>query len=150
MIEILIIGATVAAQSFEADAVALPGQAEKFVRYAGELVIGESKRQFVGSRTRSLYAISGGRRVRRNPPRPVTSPPNKLGVFEGRYRQAITQDVRHTGHFWETEIGPEGIPYARVHELGIGRMPKRPVMQPGLEAALPRIVASADKIGPKP
>lgn len=148
MIAILMIGVAQVEREFEVRAAQMPSNAERFVRRAGEIIIGESRKQFVGSRTRSRYEIRGGKRVARHPARPVTSPADKLGVFEGTYRKQITQDVRRVASgTYETEIGPDGIPYARVHELGIGRMPKRPVMAPGLEAALPKIERDADRLG---
>lgn len=108
-------------------------EVEKNLRLASEGVTTEAKRNFRGSRTRSLYTIRGGRRVKRNPPLPITSPPNMLGVFEGRYRQAITYSVSKSGSRYLSEVGPVGIPYAPAHEFGTGRLPARPVLTPAVE-----------------
>jgi len=110
---------------------------EKNLRAAGEIIIGQARREFKGSRTRSLYSISGGKRKRRNPPRPVTSPPRKLGVFEGTYRQSISMDLKdsrrgRSGRRWVAEIGPTVI-YAHRHEFGTKGMPQRQVLTPAVK-----------------
>jgi hypothetical protein len=106
---------------------------------AANVVVGESQKQFVGSRTRAEYRISGGRRVRRKQPRPVTAPRNKLAVFEGTYRRQISYKVRGRKRRLVAEIGPVGIRYARVHEFGTHGQRRRPVMGPGLKNATPAV-----------
>ena len=113
----------------------------KNLRRAGEILISEAQKQFKGSRTRARFKIMGGRRVARSTPRAVTAPPNKLGIFTGQYRKSISQDVRRRGRRrWETEVGPVGIKYARTHEFGRGRIPKRPVLTPALKKSTPKFV----------
>lgn len=95
---------------------------ERNLRAAGEVVIGKSRQQFRGSRTRA-----------RRRGRAVTAPGDKLAVDYGTYRRSISQDIRRLGRRnWTTEVGPT-VKYAPVHELGIGRMPKRQVLTPGVE-----------------
>lgn len=102
---------------------------------AAEAVVGEAQRHgFRGSRTRARFRISGGRRVARIPPWPVTSPPSKLGVFTGFYRRAISKDIKQSGRRLTAEVGPVGVRYARAHEFGVGRMPERPVIGPAVKA----------------
>lgn len=100
---------------------------------AAEVVVGKARQQFVGSRTRSFYRISGGKRVARRPPWPVTAPPKKLGIFSGHYRKQISKTVKGRGRRLYAEIGPVGIRYAAVHEFGTHGQKKRPVLGPALE-----------------
>ena len=118
----------------------LPSILEQQLRKAGEVVIGEARKQFKGERTRALYIVKKGKRKKRRNPRPVTSPPDKLGIFEGTYTKQISQQLSGSGRSLRTEIGPVGVPYARRHELGI-RMPKRPVLAPAIKEAEPKVVA---------
>jgi len=110
----------------------LPGEIEKNLSKAAEYVIGQAKQEFQGERTRALYMIKGGRAVRRKNPRPVSSPPGKLGIFEGTYRKAITKRIVRSGRYIDALVGPFGIAYARRHEFGTGGMPKRPVLAPAI------------------
>jgi hypothetical protein len=108
------------------------------LKLAGEIVIGKSREQFQGSRTRA-----------RRKGRAVTSPDDKLGVDTGQYRKSITQDARRVGtRRWVTEVGPQ-VKYARVHELGIGRQPRRQVLTPGVkksEAQVVRIIGRTFRV----
>ncbi|RMF18882.1 MAG: hypothetical protein D6760_13535 [Deltaproteobacteria bacterium] len=106
---------------------------------AAEYVASDAKRNFKGERTRARYMIKGGRRVRRKHPRPVTSPPNMLGVFEGTYRRAITWTLRRSGREIVAEVGPSGIKYPPAHEFGTHGMPKRPVLTPAVEKNRQRV-----------
>jgi hypothetical protein len=121
------------------------GTLERNVRLAAEIVTGAAKEQFVGERTRALNMISGGRVITRKPPRPISSPADKLGVFTGHYRRAIGNSIRVIGKRVHAEVGPlAAVPYARVHEFGgkAGRnvvMPKRPVISPAVEATKERV-----------
>ena len=108
-------------------------EVERNIRDAADMVVGLAQRNFRGSRTRALYMIRGGRRVKRKPPRPITSPPHMLGVFEGTYKRAISRDVRRNGKMVTAEIGPVGIRYARRHEFGTLGMPQRMVLTPAVE-----------------
>lgn len=96
---------------------------------ASLVVVREAQRQFEGERTRAVYEIKGGKRKRRESPRPVTSPPDKLGVFTGNYRKRITFDIKKGNRKLIAEVGPAGVPYALRHELGT-RTPERQVMTP--------------------
>jgi hypothetical protein len=136
---VAIYGVNGTAAAFKADAKAIESETGRAVAKAGEFVIGDSRLQFEGERTHALYEISGGRVTRRRNPSTVTSPANKLGVFEGTYRKAISQEIAHSGSLWSTEVGPVGIPYAAAHEFGTARLPRRPVLGPGVDAALPKI-----------
>lgn len=89
---------------------------------AAEVVVGNSKREFKGSRTR---AIRKGR--------PVTAPRGKLAVDFAQYKKAISKEIRGRRDRLRAIIGPVGIRYARRHELGTRGMPKRPVLVPGLK-----------------
>ena len=111
----------------------IPRAAEERIREAAEIAIGSMKKQFQGERTRARFKISGGRRIARKPPRPVSAPGNRLGVFEGTYRKSITSKIVRSGKNVDAIVGPFGIRYARVHEFGIGT-PKRPVLGPGIKA----------------
>lgn len=114
---------------------------EKNLRKSGEIVVSAAKREFRGNRTRALYEISKGRRRKREFPRPITSPPHMLGVWTGQYRKSITYDLRHkTRRTYAIEVGPEGIIYARAHEFGIGRMPQRQVLTPGVKKSERKVV----------
>lgn len=112
-----------------------PRQLEKNMRLAGEIVIGAARKQFKGSRTRAIYSISGGRRKKRKKPRPVTSPKDKLGIFEGAYTKSISLDARVTGpkkrRTFIVEVGPSVV-YAAAHEFGTGNMPQRQVLTPAV------------------
>lgn len=103
----------------------------------GEVVRREAISQFAGERTRALYQIVGGKRRKRKRPRPVTSPPHQLGIFSGLYRRTISYQVTTSGRAVRVEVGPVGIQYPRAHEYGLGRMPKRPVLEPAVAAARP-------------
>lgn len=108
----------------------------KQITLAGEVVIGAARKEFKGSRTRSLYEISGGKRKLRAKPRAITSPPKQLGVFEGAYRKSISQDVEikgpRTRRRWTTTVGPTVI-YAAAHEFGKGNLPERQVLTPAIK-----------------
>lgn len=134
-----IVGATELRRELETARKNVMPEAERNVRRASEVVLGSAVRQFQGSRTRSLYEIKGGKRVTRKPPRPVTSPPDRLGVFEGTYRRGITYDVSRTGKIVQSEIGPVGIVYAHRHEFGILGMPQRQVLTPAVEETKKRV-----------
>ena len=114
------------------------GELQKNLRKAGEIVIGESKKQFEGSRTR---AVRKGRAI--------TAPRKKLAVDYGTYRRSISQDPRRVGrNRWTTEIGPT-VKYARVHEMGLRGMPKRQILTPGVkqsEAQVIRILGTTFKV----
>jgi phage gpG-like protein len=118
----------------------LPQALDTQLRLASELIVGASQRNFKGERTRAEYEIKGGKRVRRKTPRPVTSPANMLGVFEGRYRQSISYTVtRHQNLTLSSEIGPVGVIYAPVHEFGLGVIPARPVLTPAIDSTRDRV-----------
>lgn len=138
-IGVRIVGATELRREIETASRRVVPEAEQNVRKASEVVVGAALRQFKGSRTRALYEISGGKRIARKPPRPVTSPPDKLGVWEGTYRRAITYDVSRRGKQVESEVGPVGIAYARRHEFGILGMPQRQVITPAVEETKDRV-----------
>lgn len=138
---IKILGANELRQELATAGASVPGELEKNVRRAGEIVTSAAQRNFKGSRTRALYQILNGKRVRRKPPWPVTSPPDMLGVFEGTYRRAISYDVTHVGTRVTAEVGPVKVVYAPVHEFGLGRMPARPVLTPAVESNKERVFA---------
>ena len=99
-------------------------QMDHQLKLAAETVVGEAQRSgFQGERTRA-----------RMKGRPVTSPPNKLGIFEGTYRRAIGYDLMGPANNRVAEVGPATIKYARRHEYGTKGMPKRPVMGPAVDA----------------
>ena len=105
----------------------LPGAIEKNLHKAAQLIEARAKKNIHGSRTR---AIRKGR--------PVTAPPHVLGVDTGRLRQSISYDVfRSRARRWTAEIGPQRVPYAKIHEFGgtVGhaRIPKRPYLGPAIE-----------------
>ncbi len=105
---------------------------------AAEVVTGAAVREISGSRTRSRFAIKGGKRVRRQKFRTVTAQGNRLGVFEGRLRQSIDNDVFKTLRGYDAEIGT-AVVYAARHEFG-KNMPKRPFMQPALDKTREQVV----------
>lgn len=132
-IRIRFIGRKEFQREMERAAVRFNPELAKNVRKAGEIIIGQARKEFKGERTRARFKISGGRRVTRKPPRAVTSPPGKLGVFEGTYRKQISQSLSRSGKSIKSEIGPVGVPYARRHELGTQGMPRRQVLTPAVK-----------------
>ena len=113
----------------------LPSEMHRRLAMAGEAIVGEAQAHgFQGERTRALYRISGGRRVARKPPRAVTSPPNKLGVFSGAYRRAMSYEITGRKRHLNAEVGPVQIRYAPAHEFGLGNMPQRQVLTPAIKA----------------
>lgn len=136
---IKILGANEFRQELATAGASVPAALEDKIRKAAELVTNESKKNFKGWRTKALYEIVNGKRVRRKPPLPVTSPPDMLGAFENHYKKAISYSVTHAGTRVTAEVGPIGIIYARVHEFGLGRIPPRPVLTPAVEKTTERI-----------
>lgn len=65
--------------------------------------------------------------------RPVTAPEGVLGIDTGMYRTSLSYETDHRGSNTRAEFGPVGIRYARVHEFGLGAMPKRPVVSPAID-----------------
>lgn len=110
----------------------------KNVGKAAEIVTRAAILEISGSRTRSRFAIKGGKRVRRKTPRAVTAKGNRLGVFEDRLRQSIDNDVFRTARGFDAEIGT-AVVYAPRHEFG-RKMPKRPFMQPALDKTKEQVV----------
>ncbi len=104
----------------------LPSAIERNLARAAALIERDAKRNIHGSRTR---AIRKGR--------PVTAPPGVLGVDTGRLRQSISFDVSRKGRRWTAEVGPQRVPYARIHEFGgkagHANIPKRPYLGPAVE-----------------
>lgn len=100
----------------------IPGEQLKNTRKAAEIIVGQARKEFKGSRTRA-----------RRKKRPVTSPPDKLGVDIGTYRKQISATVRRRGKSVVAEVGPVGLVYPVLHEYGLGRMPKRQVITPAVE-----------------
>ena len=139
---IKIIGTKKAAREMKAAASKFEPQMKRNLRKAGEVVIGEAKKQFQGIRTRAKYLPGGPKgRTLRDPPRAVTSRPHKLGTFTTTYKKSITQEMKQTGKKkWSTTVGPQGAPYARSHEFGLGHMPKRQVLTPAVKKATPKVV----------
>lgn len=116
----------------------LLGATRSNLEKASLVLVGAAQKQFEGERTRARYKISGGERVERDNPRPVTSPPDRLGVFTGNYRNRITFDIKKSGRKLTAEVGPAGVPYARRHELGI-RTPERQVLTPAVKESADEI-----------
>lgn len=118
----------------------LPPEINQNVAKAAEIVLGAALENFKGERTHALYEIHGGKRRKREIPRPITSPPEMLGVFEGTYRKSITTSVQRLGKSTTAEIGPVGIRYAPVHEFGGGNnIPARPVLTPAVADTAERV-----------
>ncbi|MBP7570904.1 MAG: hypothetical protein KBA95_12665 [Acidobacteria bacterium] len=139
MIRFAIFGAGEYAHDLRRAADKLQPEMLRNLHRASALLVGEAQKWFRGSRTRALYTIRGGRRVKRPHPLPVTSPPHMLGVFEGYYRQQINYGLSSLGKTMTSEVGPAGVIYARIHEFGgrTGRghgayMPPRPVLTPAI------------------
>ena len=128
---------------------------EKNMRKAGEYVIGASRKQFHGSRTSIYRNRDGSYKKRAKSLKFVKSPkfnrahPKKLAIWTQKYSDSISQDVRRVGrHKWTTEVGPT-VWYAELHEKGIGGMPKRQVLTPGVkdsEAAVFRVIGTTFRV----
>jgi phage gpG-like protein len=58
--------------------------------------------------------------------------PHRLGVVTGRLINSISPDWR--GRPWAIAVGTD-VKYGKVHELGLGRMPKRPFLKPAGDKA---------------
>lgn len=106
---------------------------QKNIVRAGTIVEREAKRAIKGSRTRAL-------RMGRLP----TAASGVLGVDTGRLRQSITTEERRSLFFnrvYTLHIGPVGVPYARIHELGDRKrgMPKRPYMAVAIKKTADRV-----------
>lgn len=124
-----------------------PTKAKTNLGKAAEIVIANAQyEQMGGNRTRAYFKVSGGRLVKRrfrgNQKPNVTAKPDQLGILFGFLRRSISADVKQVSlRKYQAEIGPKGVPYARIHELGgmTGRghkvkMPKRPYMAPAEKA----------------
>jgi hypothetical protein len=161
MIGIIVVGAEETSRSLNAAAAKAQIGAERFVNLAASYVVAHSRLQFVGWRTRQYYKVIGGE-IRRLPKRQqnkgAPSPPDKLGILSGDYKGSISSEIRHVGTSWQADVGPRGNPthgsrkksgifYARFHEFGEGHNPKRPVMEPGLRDALPKIEQELRSLG---
>jgi len=121
-------------------------ETEKRLRRVSAFVVGDAQKQFKGSRTRALYKISGGRRVKRKKPRAVTSPANKLGIFTGQYRKSISFAIERKRRKLRSVIGPVGIIYAAVHEFGTHGQKKRQVLTPAVKMNEQRITRELGKV----
>ena len=110
----------------------IPSEIERNLHRAAQLIEASAKKNIHGSRTRA-----------RRKHRPVTAPPHVLGVDTGRLRQSISYDVYRRGRRWNAEIGPQRVPYARIHEFGgtVGRarIPKRPYLGPAIDKNRERV-----------
>ena len=82
---------------------------------------------YAEGKAKSLFVEGGG---------PALPPPGPLKVRSGHSRRSITSGVDN-GKGW---IG-SNVKYLALHELGLGRMPKRPTLGPSFEGK------NLDKIG---
>lgn len=141
MIRVRVVGAKDLADDIQRAGRRLPSELVKKMRRATELTLRYAKeKRFKGSRTRALYQIKGGKRVKRKNPRPVTAPPGILGVFEGTYRSSLTGSIRRKPRGVRSIIGPGvRLAYPIAHELGLNGMPKRPVLEPSIDENVERI-----------
>lgn len=85
------------------------------VEKAATLVENASIKNIAGSRTRSLFMVKGGKRVRRKTPLPITARPDQTGIFGGRLRQSASHRVSPPGKSVEAEVGFSAI-YAKRQE----------------------------------
>lgn len=138
VIRVAIIGKKLAADMQRAARKVRGSELRKNVGKSAEIVTRAAVQEISGSRTRSFFAIKGGKRVRRKTPRAVTAKSNRLGVFEGRLRQSIDNDVFKTSNGYDAEVGT-AVVHAPRHEFG-RNMPKRPFMQPALDKTKERVV----------
>lgn len=101
---------------------------ERLTKGAAVVIRTGARKYFKGERTKAIRSHKPPYR-RRKSPRPITSPPDKLGSFTGAYRNKMGFDVRRRGRGAEAVLGtPADIgKYAAAHEFGLGRMPARPV-----------------------
>jgi len=88
----------------------------------------------------AVQADSTGNRIQRSAPRgaPPNPPPGPLISRTGTLRRSIRVDRGGLPHF--VDVGTDLI-YGAVHELGTGRTPARPFLQPALRAVQGRFQA---------
>lgn len=92
----------------------VPDAIEQAMRQVTLIVAGRAQKNITGSR--------------------ATNPPHVLGRVTGRLAGSITTRVSRRGPVVQGRVGTNVV-YGPPHELGLGRMPRRPYLAPALDAS---------------
>tara|TARA_R100001510_G_scaffold57512_2_gene65898 strand:+ start:1639 stop:2109 length:471 start_codon:yes stop_codon:yes gene_type:complete len=102
---------------------------------------GSSGKQAIG--IRSVFKHDS---LNSDKPAPKGGPP---GVLTGTLRRSFrTRKAKTVGRTIRVAAGTNVL-YAKIHEFGLGRMPKRPFMKKGIKSASPFIRKQFSTLGPR-